>query len=386
MFYQLPPVGNPVLFTTVEDQEAVPRQAFSPYQVEYYNSGTASLAAAIAVAIRSKSVDMQPEVLLPAYGCPDLVSATVYAGARPVLVDLERDRPWMDLEQLRSKISARTVAVIAASLFGISERMPEIRSITKHAEVLLIEDSAQAFPVVEQPHFWHGDLVVLSFGRGKPVSLLGGGAVLFRQPSIGDLLPTVLARKNTAGWKETALLRLKTGLYNRMISPRLYWLPLSLPFLHLGETRYHSLRGIAAMDPARLALLPANIAAYRNRGQEIQRDIAAMIREADQAVYQVIDLPEVCEMPSDRRLLRYPLLVDDSVRERLLTRLMKSGVGPSVMYPAALPGISGLAELFEGQGPFPMAESFAERILTLPTHSGVSARDIVHIREILTSN
>ena len=133
---------------------------FLPYQPRYYASGTAALAAAIIAVIQSGKTD-QPEVILPAYGCPDLVSATVFAGARPVLVDMEPDRPWMDLAQLSSRISPRTVAIVAANLFGISERLDQLRPIAERAGVVLIEDSAQAFPGGGEAAIWEGDLVVL---------------------------------------------------------------------------------------------------------------------------------------------------------------------------------------------------------------------------------
>ena len=386
MFYQQPPVGNPVLFAPMVEQETVLRQFFSPWQAKYFNSGTAALAAAITVAIRSNAAIEQPEVLVPAYGCPDLVSAAIYAGARPILVDLEPDRPWMDLEQLHSNITDRTVAVVAASLFGIAERISQVRSIVDGSGVLLIEDSAQAFPSCEDPDFWQGDLVVLSFGRGKPVSLLGGGAVLCRSPSFGDLLPTPSGEQNAVGWTEDMYLRLKVAIYNRMISPRLYWLPQSLPFLHLGETRFHPLSEITAIDPVRKSILPSNIDAYQKRDQAVQREITAMIREVDAAAIGMIDLPTVCEVPLERKLLRYPLMVEISVRNQLFDRLMKAGLGPSRMYPAQLKNIPGVPGLFDGQGPFTAAESFAQRILTLPTHSGMGAKDIADIHQTLNAN
>ncbi|UCB54712.1 MAG: DegT/DnrJ/EryC1/StrS family aminotransferase, partial [Thiotrichales bacterium] len=184
MFYQLPPAGNPINLTATAEPGLFLDSFFSPYQPRFFASGTAALAAVIIAAIRLKNVT-RPEVVLPAYGCPDLVSAVVYAGAKPVLVDLEPDRPWMDLAQLSGKITAHTVAIVATDLFGISERIDAIRPIARQAGAMLIEDSAQAFPGARESDIWGGDCVVLSFGRGKPVSLLGGGVVLFRDTGIG---------------------------------------------------------------------------------------------------------------------------------------------------------------------------------------------------------
>jgi len=384
MFYQLSPVGNPIRISSKDPAVSLPCSVFEPYQAEYFASGTAALAAAIIAAIRIKNVE-QPEVILPAYSCPDLVSAAIFAGAKPVLVDLEPERPWMDLEQLLAHTGPNTVAIIAACLFGISERIALLRAIAEPVGAVIIEDSAQAFPGNENKDIWQGDLVVLSFGRGKPVNLLGGGAVLFRDATFGDALPMPGASLGS-GWSNQILLRLKALLFNRIISPRIYWLPQSLPFLHLGETRYHPMLGIDAMDLARLSMLPANIAAYQDNGMETQAALSGMIERMDTSVTGLIDLARVCQLPLGRRLLRYPILVNESLRDRLYQQLHRLGSGPSVMYPTTLPRLPGLEALLAGQGPFPVAEAFAACILTLPTHRLVGSKDLANIRRVLSSD
>lgn len=381
MFYQLPPVGNPVHLSSEDLPGSLLQSLFEPYQAKYFASGTAALAAAIIAAKQLKDVE-QPEVILPAYGCPDLVSAVIFAGAKPVLVDLEPERPWMDLQQLLLRVSSSTVAIIAVNLFGISERIALLRPIAEHVGAVIIEDSAQAFPGKEEKGIWRGDLVVLSFGRGKPVNLLGGGAVLCLQESLGDLLP-LDTNGSMSSWNSRILYRLKARLFNQMISPRLYWLPQSMPFLNLGETHYHPLHAIEAMDLTRLAMLPANITAYQNNGMETQHALREMFREMDTIAAGIIDLPAACQVPSARRLLRYPLLADATIRDRLHQRLHRLGSGSSMMYPAVLPDIPGLDMLLGEQGAFPAAESFATCILTLPTHGQVGVEDIVNIRQAL---
>jgi len=379
MFYQSPPVGDPISLFPRVPEEALPRDIFSPYTPRYFDSGTSALAAAVGVAIRLKRKDT-PEVILPAYGCPDLVSAVVFAGARPVLVDMAPDRPWMDLELLSSHINCRTVAIIAVNLFGIPERMDALRKISAQSSILLIEDSAQAFPVQQDDSFWVGDLVVISFGRGKPVSLLGGGALLYREKVLDGLLPEGDARAGGG-----ALIWLNIVIYNLMISPYLYWIPQGLPFLHLGDTQYHPLSGIEAMDSARLRLLAGNMQKYRDDSPNTQLALAETIRKLRETGKDIIDLPVACDIPVNRRLLRYPLLVVPQRRDRLYRRLRREGLGPSRMYPSSLPNISGLYGLLQGQGKFPVADEFSRRILTLPTHNRVRKPDIEKIRQIIDS-
>lgn len=390
MFYQLPPVGNPVCLSRADKQDALIQVFGSTYQPHYFASGTAALAAAITAASRLKPVD-EPEVIVPAYGCPDLISAAVFAGVKPVLVDLEADRPWMDLELLATRISAQTVAIIAVNLFGISERMEQLRPLAEQAGAVLIEDSAQAFPSGKERDIWAGDLVVLSFSRGKPVSLLGGGAVLCREGAhealcevLHDILPR--SRGQLVDTHQLLTFRLKAVLYNWMIHPRLYWLPQAMPFLHLGETHYYPLNSIQGMDRLRLSILPANVKVYRSNSSKTKEKILAMLDDLDLEVCGITDLPNACKITEGRRLLRYPLLVEPETRDQLYDELHRFGLGPSLMYPTVLPKISGLGSILQSQGVFPAASSFAERLLTLPTHQQVGQVDIAKMRQVLGSH
>jgi len=378
MFYQLPPAGNPVRLTGSHDDDSLLKAVFAPYSPRYFGSGTAALAASILVSISIKGTS-EPEVILPAYGCPDLLSAVVYAGAKPVLVDLEANRPWMDLEQVSKAITANTVAIIAASLCGIPERYNALRQLTDQSAVLIIEDSAQLFPGSIEEVNWQGDLVVISFGRGKPVSLLGGGAVLFQDERLGSLLPDTPA--STGGIGQRLAFRIKTLLYNWLIAPRRYWTMRWLSFLHIGDTRYHQLEGIGPLDLARRHSLQANIESYLQQGSSVQVALSGIIDSL--ADNRIVNLPAACQLPARQRLLRFPLLIDATLRDRVYTRLTDSGLGASIMYPDFLPAISGAGALLAGQGPFPMAKQFARRLVTLPVHAGVRHGDIQKIATIL---
>ena len=384
MFYQLPPAGNPVcLHTDGWPQTELDSALSSSEPCRLYASGTAALAAAIIAAMKAKS-NNSAEVILPAYGCPDLVSAVEFAGARPILVDFEAGLPWIDLTQLSAAITGNTVAIIAVNLFGISERWQQLRKLVGKNDVVLIEDSAQYFPGGEEQQAWQGDLVVFSFGRGKPVSMLGGGAVLVSKTCLLELLPQ--PKKSIITFRQQLAFNLKVNLYNAMISPRLYWLPQSLPFLHLGETRYHRLQAIEVMDQMRIELLPVNISCYQDDTDASVRceKMSSMLESLTDLQDKLRNLPRICNMESDRRLLRYPVLLDTALRDRACQRLKQTGLGASIMYPTSLPKISGVNHLLYGKQSFPNAEDFASRVLTLPTHTGVGEKDIGRMKTILS--
>lgn len=371
MFYRLPPAGEPVIIPGDRTGPLDSEGLFGPYVPRFYGSATSALAASLVAAMARVPVSA-PEVLLPAYGCPALVSAVLLAGASPRLVDLECDRPWMDLDRLGAALGPNTVAVVGVDLFGIAERYTEIRKVISGTGVVLIQDSAQALPPPGDAR-WLGDYVVLSFGRGKPVSLLHGGAVLAREGDLARLLsppPPAAAGGGNQGGRAS-----RARLYNLLSTAWFYWLPAGLPFLGLGETRYRPLAAIEAADPLLMEWLPVNVRAHWRRSDEPQRAIHALLAEA--ADSRFVDLPAVCAGDGAAvRLLRYPVLIGDPfMRQRLFRCLRHRGLGVSAMYPSALPGVLGLERMFSGVS-CPQADSFASKIMTLPVHSRVRTRDI----------
>jgi len=76
--------------------------------------------------------------------------------------------------------------------------------------------------------------------------------------------------------------------------------------------------------------------------------------------------------------LRFPILTRDSAhRAALLRQLRAAGISASASYPTPIGDIPGISRyLAPDQESCPAASSIAARILTLPTHPGVTARDV----------
>jgi hypothetical protein len=142
------------------------------------------------------------------------------------------------------------------------------------------------------------------------------------------------------------------------------------------------LRDIGVMDAARFSMLAANVKAYRDDTIVGQKAVAEMLAGHGFGPDELIDLASVCQLPVNRRLLRYPLIVNSSVRDELHTNLERKGLGPSRMYPVALPAIPGLESLLSGQGPFPAADAFAARVLTQPLHGRVRGADVRAMKQV----
>lgn len=340
------------------------------YRVFLVQSGTAALALAL-VALAARAPGRR-RVLLPGYGCPDLVAAVVHAGLTPELVDTLPGQPFMDPARLASQLGDDVLAVLGVHVLGLAERLAELSSLAAARGAVLVEDSAQRLPEADGPL---ADLVVLSFGRGKPAGALGGGALLLREPALAGLEVNRFIGPASAPRLPAALSR---RLYNLLISPWPYGLVSRLPGLGLGATVYRPLAGIHALDPARAAFAASQ---FRRSRARLPGPAQSALREGLGRLPAVVDL--AAEQPG-ARLLRYPLLAPDrATRDCWYARLSAAGLGASVFYGQALADLPGLPPCREAG--LDQSRQLAGRLLTLPVHSAVRPADLRRMLAILAS-
>lgn len=384
MFNRIPPVGNPIRW---RGRTTAPQLCSGREQCQFLNSGTAALAAALQIA-RKASQQRKPEVIMPGYACPDLITAAVYAGVTPVLVDLDADSPYLSLQAISEAITENTIAITALNFLGISERIKEIRTLIGERNILIIEDSAQWFPEGDEKQppqaissNYNGDLVVLSFGKGKPISLLGGGALIIKKTALLPYIEAIPTASSSAIKQCTQ--QLLPFIYNRLISPYGYWLLEALPFIELGKTEFKTLETIAALDLQKLALLASNIKNHQQRDTKAQRQLSE-ISEISTNCDQLIDLAKTCSTYNNQRLLRYPLLLpNQQARDTLLKKLTQAGCGASPLYQTILPNIAGVSAQLKNTPSLPNADNFAQRLITLPTHQNVNKKHIKIIEHLM---
>ena len=387
----LRPVGD-TISSGFGTPAANPASCFAPARVEFYDSGTSALAAALRTAVATARA-ANPEVILPAYGCPSLVAATLYAGARPVLADLAVEKLSPSVTEIENLISANTVAIVQVDLFGLPSISEELKQLASDNDIQLIHDCAQACISIQRLQQMENELVVLSFGRGKPISVLGGGALLRRPVAGSDTEERGDADCQRQLTNRIAMMsalrqRLAYLAYNLAIWPPMYNLIERLP-LGLGETRFKALAEIKAADPAMLAFLPANFnkqtstrAVNRNLSKcELYRKLLVKIADSGW-----VDLVTSEKLDKREKLLRYPLLAPNAeLREQLIRDQRSRKLGLTAMYQLPLAEIEGIPMRLTSPGAYPNATSVAARLVTLPLHDSVTEQDISQIGQLLCS-
>lgn len=365
MIRALRPVGEPIPRPSRSRAWAVP----PGFDRSWYGSGTSAIAAVLSHIV-TRAETSTPEVLLPAYTCPDVLSAIVYAKARPVLVDLQAQRPWMAIEALEAALTADSVAIIGVDFQGIPERIERLREVADRASVPLVYDHCQGFPP-EDNVMSQSDFLIFSFGRGKPASaLVGGAAVINRE------------RQATAELEQARSIRgapsaTKRLAYNSMIKPHAYWLVTAMPFLGIGETVYRPLDVIEGLDGKGVACVEGAVAAH------MQARTADTLDQYRRHIPSSVDLPLLSGVEIGTRLLRLALLMPSrAAKQSTLTALTAAGLGASPLYPVALCDLPGVPSSL-GKSECTNARDFAARLMTLPIHSAVRLEDVQEIGRLV---
>lgn len=350
---------------------------FGKRKITLYASGTAALAQAMKNCASRRSVK-NPEIIIPAYGCPDLVAACLCASVYPRLVDVASYRWSYELGSLESRLSPNTVAILAVNLLGLDDDCAELIRLCKDRQISVIQDSAQYLP--RERVDWPGEYIVLSFGRGKPLNLLHGGALVSRlgdgdSRSIGPIDHT--ARTRLLSSPAAAL------AFNVLTRPAIYGVLSALPGTGLGEVIYNPLTNLARLPGPAWDQVGTAFELYRKKAS-YQRDLWAPAVDEWSELGLVALASSGSPLPNEP--LRLALLAPDRAgRDVLVNDLNRAGLGASRFYATDLTRVSGIPEVVKSQGPFPNASALGDRLFTLPTHASVTADTVRAASEVMVA-
>jgi perosamine synthetase len=333
--------------------------------VTLHASGREALRVALAELARQSG---RNEVVVPAYTCFSVSASAVAAGLRVRLVDVTPDGR-IDPGALAKLPLERAVAVVVCNLLGVPEPIGLLRSLTSPAGVALVDDAAQSIGASspEGPVGGRGDVGVLSFGRGKPLSALGGGALAWVRRSNAPEGPPPAPPSPT-------LALLRAVAYDLARVPSVFRALSAVPALGIGETVYDPGFSRGAIDGASLclaaALLPGLEAATETRRVRAE-ELALRLREETRFI------PLIATAGS----AAYPRLgliaPGAAVRDDALVAL--TAFGATQLYPSPLDRVDELRPHRAGDAPCPGAHEFASRLLTLPTHAGLRGLQVDQI-------
>lgn len=315
-------------------------QAFAGYCGTRYavtvNSGTSALHLALLVA----GVGPGDEVITTPMTFVATIAAILYAGARPVLADIDPVSRTLDVRAVRAVLSERTKAIMPVHLHGGMADMDGICALADAHGLLVIEDAAQAHGAEFNGRRAGsiGDLGCFSFYPGKNLGACGeGGAIVTDSAELTERLRML----RDWGQREKYLHVLK-GYNYRMES----------------------------LQAALLAVKLQHIEAWT----ESRRSHAAYYSELLAGSEMI--LPR--EMPGSRHVY-HAYAVQSRDRAMVQDRLARAGISTGIHYPVPVHLQPAYADLGYRRGDFPIAERFAETTLSLPLFPELQAAQIERV-------
>jgi dTDP-4-amino-4,6-dideoxygalactose transaminase len=301
--------------------------------------GCASGTDALLLALQTLNIGPGDEVILPPFTFFASASAVCRLGARPVFADIDAHTFNLDPQQVESKITARTRAIMVVQLFGQCADMEALWKISHRHDLPIIEDAAQSFGADYQ---------------GKRAGTLGAMGCFSFYPS------KILGAYGDAGMVVTA----DREWARRMAALRVHGMELKYYHKYLGWN--------ARLDALQAAMLRVKLR-YVNAWIEARQQVAARYDALIDELHLQNFLARPHVSPEGRHVFgQYVVRVPRDQRDALARHLKAENIGHEIYYPLALHMQESLAYLGYREGDFPASEEACQAVLALPMYPELS--------------
>lgn len=316
-------------------------EEFVRYLGVKYCIGCASGTDALLLSLRALGVGPGDEVITTTFTFIATILPTIYLGAKPVLVDINHDTYQIDIKKLEKAITKKTKALIPVHLFGIPAPMNEIMKVARKHNLNVIEDACQAHgsEINGRKCGSFGDLAAFSFYPTKSLGAPGdGGAV-------------VTSNKKLA--RDIRIMR------------------------NVGQIQKykHDLLGYnSRLDNLHAGVLLIKLKKLKEWNEK-RRSLARLYDKL------LCELPVILPpKPANGFLPNYYVyVIRTKKRDELLGYLKKSGISCAVYYPVPLHLQKAIKYLGYKRGDFPIAERYAQEVLSLPIYPELKKVEVKYI-------
>lgn len=146
------------------------------------SNGSVALDAALA----ALQLDPGDEVIMPTFTIISCITAVMRCGAVPVLVDADPETWNMDADQIASRVTPRTRAIMVVHIYGLPVDMDPVLRLAEQNGLRVIEDAAEAHGQTYngRPCGSFGDVSIFSFYPNKHITTGEGGMIVTDDESL----------------------------------------------------------------------------------------------------------------------------------------------------------------------------------------------------------
>lgn len=145
-----------------------------------YGIAVSNGTAALEVAVQALGIGAGDEVIMPTFTIISCAMAVTKVGAVPVLIDSNVDDWNMNVDEIESKITNKTKAIMIVHIYGLPVRVDKVLELAKKYNLKVIEDAAEMHgqTYYGQPCGSFGDISTFSFYPNKHITTGEGGMIV----------------------------------------------------------------------------------------------------------------------------------------------------------------------------------------------------------------
>lgn len=303
---------------------------------------------ALQIAMMGLDFHAGQEVIVPAFTYVATAEVIALLGLKPVFIDVIADTYELDISQLESKLSSKTVGIVPVHLYGQCSNMEGILAFAKKHNLKVIEDSAQAIGAKytfsdgrTMQAGTMGDVGTTSFFPSKNLGCYGdGGAMFTNDEKLAEKLRMIANHGQKKKYNHHVV-----GVNSRLDTLQAAILNVKLKYLD-------------QYSASRNAVADRYDAAFINH-KNIKTPVR--VKQSSHAFHQ------------------YTIQVEGVNREELKAYLAEKGVPSMVYYPIPLHRQEAYLSFGYKAGDFPVAESLCLKVLSLPIHTEMKIEDQEYI-------
>ncbi|MDE7430545.1 MAG: DegT/DnrJ/EryC1/StrS family aminotransferase [Lachnospiraceae bacterium] len=145
-----------------------------------YGIAVSNGTAALEVAVQALGIQVGDEVIMPTFTIISCAMAVTKLGGVPVLVDSDLSTWNMNVEEIESKITDKTKAIMIVHLYGLPVEIDKVLALAEKYNLKIIEDAAEMHgQTYKGKHCGgFGDISTFSFYPNKHVTTGEGGMIV----------------------------------------------------------------------------------------------------------------------------------------------------------------------------------------------------------------
>ena len=323
-------------------------EEFAKYIGNKYCVGLASGLDALQIAFRILNIKENDEVVVCSNAYIACVMGITINGATPIFVEPD-EYDNLDASKIEEKINDKTKAILAVHLYGQSCDMTKICDIANKYNLKVVEDCAQSHGTA-----WNGkkvgtfgDIACWSFYPTKNLGAFGdGGAITTDKEEYAQLAKVIR---------------------------------------NYGASKTHYDNELVGMN-SRLDELQAGLLRVKlSHLDELNNERIKIANRYNNEITNKLVKPLKTRPGSNNIYHQYVVHVDDGKRDELMNYLKDNEIGTIIHYPIPSPLQTAYKYLGYKTGDFPIAEKYANEVLSLPMYNGMSEAEQDYIIEKINS-